>query len=196
MSNRITFKFSQNDTDWKALKKRLKPLTKDPRAKVGIVGQKADDEKGGANMAEIAAVHEFGSPKRGIPERSFIRSTLEANKDQYVALLKPLLVQLLDGRLVVKRLLGLWGIKAASDVRARLLRGSPIPPPLSPKTIELRKKRAVERAKTQNDKKLRSSDGRFLSLKGVGMRPLVETGQLVAAISYDVQMEGVERPGT
>lgn len=194
MKNRITFSFKSDDAVWKDLKKRLKPLTQDPRAKVGVVGQRAEESRGKINMAELAAVHEFGSPKNRIPERSFIRSTLDAEKENYAALLRPLLTQLLDGRLVVKKLLGLWGVKAASDVKGRLLRGAPIPPPLSKKTIELRKEKAKKRSEQKGDKKLRSADGRFLSLKGVGMRPLVETGQLVAAISYDVQMSGVERP--
>lgn len=191
----ITFTFKQNDAVWKDLKKRLKPLTQDPRAKVGVVGAQAAESRGKMNMAELAAVHEFGSPKNRIPERSFIRSTLTANKEAYIALLRPLLVQLLDGTMVVKRLLGLWGIQAAADVKGRLIRGAPIPPPLSKTTIELRKKKAKQRSEQKGDKKLRTADGRFLSLKGVGMRPLIETGQLVASISYDVQMTGVERPG-
>lgn len=36
----------------------------------------------GEEAVNIAAVHEYGSPKRGIPCRSFIRSTFDEKKDE------------------------------------------------------------------------------------------------------------------
>lgn len=36
------------------------------------------------SRAGIALVHEMGSPSRGIPERSFIRSTTNENKDEII----------------------------------------------------------------------------------------------------------------
>lgn len=195
MSTRINFTIKQTDGEWQKIKARLKPLTKDPRAKVGIVGAQASQTKGKLSLPEVAAVHEFGSPKNRIPERSFIRSTLDANKADYINLIRPLLVLLLEGKLTVKRLLGLWGAKAASDVKGRLLRGTPIPPPLSKQTVKERLARAkAQQQQGTKPSKLRDSSGRFLSLKGTGMRPLVDTGQLVAAISWEVAMEGTEAP--
>lgn len=195
--SRITFKVEQNDEEWKKLQARLRPLTKQPRAEVGVVGEQASEDHGGITMAELAAVHEYGSPKNGIPERSFIRSTLESNASEYATLLRPLLRQLLDGKISVKKLLSIWGAKASSDIRARLLRGAPLSPALSKRTLAARKARALARQQSgEAPGKLRSSDGRFLSLKNVGLRPLVETGQLVAALSWEVVMSSTERPNT
>ena len=44
----------------------------DYSANVGVIGSKA----------QIAAHHEFGAPAAGIPERSFIRSTFNEEKDK------------------------------------------------------------------------------------------------------------------
>ncbi len=193
--SRITFKVSQDDREWKTLKARLRPFVKNPRAKVGVVGERASEKQGEITMAELAATHELGSPKNGIPERSFIRSTLDSNTSEYASLLRPLLRQLLEGKLTVKRLLGIWGAKASADIKARLLRGAPLSPALSKRTIEARKARALVRQQSGTSPgKLRDSQGKFLSLKGVGLRPLVETGQLVASLSWDVVMSSEERP--
>lgn len=194
MSAKITLTIRKgSDKEWAALKARLKPLTKDPRAKVGVVGAGASRKQGKLTMPELAAVHEFGSPKNRIPERSFIRSTLDSKQSEYAQLLRPLLGQLLDGLLNVKKLLGIWGAKAASDVKGRLLRGAPIPPPLSKTTLAERKKKALARQQKKGpNAKLRDSQGKFLSLKGVGLRPLIDEGQLVASLSWEVQMSGVE----
>jgi hypothetical protein len=195
MSARITFKVQKNDQEWKKLQARLRPFVNEPRAEVGVVGEQASEDHGGISMGELAAVHEFGSPKNNIPERSFIRSTLESNASEYATLLRPLLQQLLEGKLKVKRVLSIWGAKASADIRARLLRGAPLSPTLSKRTIAARKARALVRQQSGTSPgKLRSSDGRFLSLKNVGLRPLVETGKLVASISWEVVMSSTERP--
>jgi len=58
--------------------KAVKALTP-PYIKVGVLGDKANRTDGGANSptnAEIGAAHEFGSPKKGLPVRSFLRMPL------------------------------------------------------------------------------------------------------------------------
>ena len=92
--------------DWKKLKpatikhkKSSKPLMdtgamrnavthkvepKNDRVLVGIFRASAEvgaDIKG-EEAVNVAAVHEWGSPKRGIPKRSFIRSTFDEKKDE------------------------------------------------------------------------------------------------------------------
>lgn len=194
MSARITFTVEQDDKGWKALQARLRPLVKGPRAEVGVVGPKASEKHPGTKvtMAELAATHEYGSPKNRIPERSFIRSTIEASN--YTDFLRPLLKQLLEWKITVKKILTEWGKLAANDIKERLLKGAPLSPPLSKRTIEERKKRAQERAKSgEKPGKLRDTGGRFLSLKNVGTRPLVDQGYLVAAIGYEVSMSEKER---
>jgi hypothetical protein len=184
------FHVEKKEEEWEALQKQLRPLLKHPRAEVGVVGEKASEKHGDGDITygELAAVHEYGSPKRGIPERSYIRSTFEAKRKEYESFLGPLLTAFLGGRLTIKQVLNKWGEKVASDIVNRLLRGSPLTPPLSKRTIAARTKAAQKRQQEGGDRKLRDTRGRFQSLKGVGLRPLVETGQLAAAISWEVVM--------
>ena len=53
-------------------------------ASVGIQGPEAEGRSGDpATNAMLGTVHEFGCPKRGIPERSFLRSTFNENLSKY-----------------------------------------------------------------------------------------------------------------
>jgi hypothetical protein len=191
----VTFTITQKYDEWEKVRARLRPILKGPRAKVGAVGASASKKHGDITMSELAAVHEYGSPKRGLPERSFLRSTITANASQYSAFLRPLLAQFLEGKLTIGRLLSLWGKQAAKDVRERLLKGAPLTPALSARTLEERKKRATQRQQSGTTPgKLRSADGKFLSLKNVGVRPLVDTGQLAASLTWEVVMSAPEEP--
>jgi phage gpG-like protein len=51
-------------------------LSKDFTVRVGILGKKAAQDHGGLTNAQVGAVHEFGSYKRHIPARSFLRVPL------------------------------------------------------------------------------------------------------------------------
>ena len=83
---------SMNDV--KLDSKKLDALIKEisnrmPTIKVGIMGEKAsraDNEE--MNNAEIGAVHEFGSEKRKIPQRSFLRMPLETKLPDAIEKLK------------------------------------------------------------------------------------------------------------
>lgn len=66
------------------LDKLLKALkAKPPRARVGILGGKTQRGVWGTHEAstnaEIGAAHEFGSPARGLPQRSFLRVPISDN---------------------------------------------------------------------------------------------------------------------
>lgn len=76
------------------LLKALK-VSKPPSARVGILGDKNKPHfvsaKAGQKLpnhiptnAEIGAVHEFGSPKRGIPPRSFLRIPISEKLQKYM----------------------------------------------------------------------------------------------------------------
>lgn len=60
----------------KGLEQLLKALKgKPPVARVGVLGSNSRTTKSNENPtnSEIGAAHEFGSPARGIPQRSFLR---------------------------------------------------------------------------------------------------------------------------
>jgi phage gpG-like protein len=127
------------------------------RTYVGVPASKnqRNDETGISN-AEIAAAHEFGVPGH-IPERSFLRSTVEENKEKAAAFLaKNILETLLtDGDKTTP--FALLGEKMAGEVKRKIQTG--IDPALNPKTIER---------------------------KG-SSKPLIDTGQLLQSITYEVR---------
>lgn len=109
--------------------------------------------------AEIGALHEFGNPSTGLPERSWLRSTLrdpdvQAQLEQIEA---KLLAEVVAGRMSRDQALGLIGAWIASQIQKTITRGD-VTPPLAPATV---------------------------AAKG-SSTPLVDTGQLVAAIGWEI----------
>lgn len=53
--------------------------------RVGVVGPAARQRMpSGLTVAQVAAVHEFGSPEANVPERSFLRAAVDDNRDAIV----------------------------------------------------------------------------------------------------------------
>lgn len=147
-----------NDRGWRELKKRL--LGKiDPHVRVGIIGSKGGSaSRDGISMVELAAIHEFGAPNANIPERSFIRRTFHEKRKDLAKLTRELARKVYSReRLPIKDALDTLGAWGAAQVK-NTITGEPIPPPLQPKTIER---------------------------KG-STRPLVDTGQLLNSITWEV----------
>jgi len=131
-----------------------------PVIRIGVLsGGPSDDE---LSQAELAAIHEFGAPRAGIPERSFLRATADLKRVEWMALFERALRLVVAGRLTLDQAMGLVGQQAVADIVARIREGAGIPPPLKPATIAAK-----------------GSD-----------RPLVDTGRLVQAISYEVKKGG------
>jgi len=72
-------KIKLNDKAFKELKKNLKSA----RVKVGLP-KGTPDRDDGMSMIELGAIHEFGSHANNIPERSFIRETLNTKQQEYM----------------------------------------------------------------------------------------------------------------
>lgn len=143
--------------DDRALKRLMRTLEQqDYTVKVGVLGSAGNHEH--ITMVELAAIHEFGSPKNNIPERSFIRSTLEEKHKEIAQMISQLAAQIVSGKLNSYRAHEILGAWAASAVKNKITQGPHIPPPLKPGTIKA---------------------------KG-SSRPLVDTGRLVQSITYEV----------
>lgn len=69
----------------KGLKNLIKALKAPPHARVGILSGKAARKSTGSksapNNATIGAAHEYGSPSRGLPQRSFLRVPINDHLD-------------------------------------------------------------------------------------------------------------------
>ena len=136
----VRLKVTDRDRGWRKLKRTLATTTK-PYVEVGVRGE--DDARPGGEIGnvELAAVHEFGAAagplgEIDIPERSFIRSTIDEHLKEYRALLGKLGRQIYTLRMRPKQALAILGLKATSDMRRMIERGGPGNwPALAPSTI-------------------------------------------------------------
>jgi phage gpG-like protein len=156
------------DHGWEAIKHRVRAL-RDQRAvcKVGVQGAEAaaNHQDSRLTVAQIANVHEFGKtihqPRTGrtivIPERSFLRATIDQYQDA-IARRQVLLGQgYVLGKFALKPAMELLGQYVVGLIKQRMANG--IPPPNSPWTI---------------------------ARKG-SSKPLIDTGQLRNSITYKVE---------
>lgn len=133
------------DTD-RGYKALLRALHASPRyaVEVGILPDDgAEVVEGGTTLAGYASVNEFGSADGRIPQRSFLRSTLDENRAKYLEIMargaqRSLADEVLaqgDGAVerVLRDELGRLGLRAERDVKRKIrdLRD----PPNAPVTI-------------------------------------------------------------
>ncbi len=148
-----------------------------PYAKAGIIGSKAAKQHnvktpgGTAHLTnvELAIIHEFGAPAAGIPERSFIRSSFDKNRPKYDSMCNILVRKIYEGSMGERQALGLLGLAMATDMKLGVTQGAGIQPPNSPATLR-RKLSKTRRGPPPPD----------------GPRALVDTGQMVGAMSWEV----------
>jgi hypothetical protein len=147
------------DLGYRRIIRNLKQLGRlnAPAVFVGVrsgAGESAD----GTPLVLIAAVNEFGSSDGHVPERSFLRSTVDENRAAYMKLLERAAGRAVDkGRSAMRRELELVGAKVASDVQRKIVALKD--PPNAPSTI---------------------------AAKG-SSSPLVDTGRLRQSIDFEVR---------
>ena len=143
-----------------------------PTVKVGVQGKEAAEVHGEITTGELAGIHEFGAQinngfgrgiKITVPERSFIRSTYDANFEKYARLLISGAGKVVDGKLSLRQVAELVGIKAVADMKRTIASG--IDPELRPSTIAGRKRQFGRASST----------------------PLIASGQLRNAITAVVE---------
>lgn len=74
----------------------------------------------GTDTVMVGTVHEFGSPSRGIPARSYLRSTMRDKAKSYKTLFRKLAKKLVDRDITMGKALALLGITVQTDVRAKI----------------------------------------------------------------------------
>lgn len=109
--------------------------------KVGVIGSEAANEtEDGITLGRLAGVHEFGAAiKIGstviiIPERSFIRAPIAAQRGAYSDFVAKNIGRILLGKVSVDRALGLLGARAVGDIQKAIAAG--IQPENAPATIK------------------------------------------------------------
>lgn len=127
---------------------------------VGILDSATPESGSDISMAELAAVHEFGAPSVGIPERSFIRSALDEGDAKIQAAKRRIVGGVMDGKLEPERGLHALGQLCKTLIQQKIIAGPFVPN--APSTIRQ---------------------------KG-SSRPLVDTGRLRASVDYVVNIGG------
>lgn len=145
------------DHGWTKLKAELLRLKEKSVVLVGVQGDLAAEPHAGADVSnvQIATFQEFGTT-RGVPERPFLRGTIDENRERYANMVQKSAERIVDGKSSVDKELALWGEKIVGDVKQRIAAG--IDPPLQPATI---------------------------ARKG-SSKPLIDSGQLRNSITYTV----------
>ena len=113
------------DRGWDELEKTLRDLhVKDAFVKVGVLeGQGAGDtHEGGVTNAGLAAIHEFGAPKAGIPPRPWISSGIDKNREKLITLARKRAIRIYENKDTVIKFLDQLGAMAADSRIEPLLR--------------------------------------------------------------------------
>lgn len=156
----MTVTLTINTKEWDAMRARI-AAANGHRVRVGVLASKGGsaphDDDSEISLIELAAIHEFGSPAANIPERSYIRATMNGNEVIKSAIVR-LSRALIAGRVDYVKALTILGEIVVAEIRKRITLGEGVPPPLKEATI---------------------------ARKG-SSRPLVDTGRLVNAITYEV----------
>jgi hypothetical protein len=107
------------------------------------------------SLLEVAVVHEFGGGS--VPQRSFIRATIDEKRAEIERLQQHLAMQVVEGKLSPEQALGVLGAKVAAWCKVRIAAG--IAPALKPATVKR---------------------------KG-SSKPLIDTGQLRSSVTWRVE---------
>ncbi len=135
-------------------------------------------EADGTPVALIAAVHEFGAPEKGIPERPFLRTAIQENRGKYARLNRINLVAVLNQKMTMEQALGQLGEVAKGDVQANISDGKF--QPLAESTIKVRERKRSKGYSQKINKKAAASGGPV-------DKPLIETGQLRQSIAWEIE---------
>lgn len=126
-----------------------------------VVGIPSDEnsreESTSITNAELGVIHEFGVPEKGIPERSFMRSTASEEADNLGRLAKIQIAECLKGETSTHDAFATVGVYLQGKIVEKITDGD----------FEPNTEATVNRKKSS--------------------KPLIDTGQLRGAITYEVR---------
>ncbi len=131
---RVKLDIRDTDKGWKKLGRVIR-LSGRPSVTAGIHGRDKGRTEGAINNVGLAAIHEFGAPQANIPERSFIRSTVDDQLKTWQHLLGKLGGSIYALELPVEGALEIVGLKMSSDIQRTINKGNPDWDALKPATI-------------------------------------------------------------
>jgi DNA-nicking Smr family endonuclease len=133
--------FTDRDKGWKSFVSQMRKNEGETKVMVGFLRSAGEykpkaDEEGKAtpiSMAQLGAVHEFGSKDGRIPERSFIRSGMSEVDKKLKRMVKKLSISVSLGRMDKKKALGIVGEFLVNTFKNKIQ--DRIPPPNKAATV-------------------------------------------------------------
>lgn len=145
------------DRGYKKIVSDLRKLQGQPYVKIGVLEKAGDHSDSSFTVAQVASFHEFGTET--IPERSFLRGTLAAKKNEIGTAAARFLKDRIYQKVSTEGALNRLGLYVKSLIQGRIRAG--IAPPLEETTI---------------------------ARKG-SSKPLIDTGQLLNSIQHEVVLD-------
>jgi len=112
----------------------MQKVKRGPHVKVGTqgaTGSRKHPEGEGATITDIATYNEFGT--KTIPERSFIRSTMDDERENLLKMNRKLFFLMAAGKITTARALKILGLVIQSKIKAKITNLRE--PPNAPRTI-------------------------------------------------------------
>lgn len=160
-------------------------LTTGANLRVGFLEGAGKHTRTNLPMAAIAAIQEFGAPARGIPPRPFFRNMIAAHSSEWGdALAKQLKIADYNAETALQVL----GIQMQGELKESMTDLDS--PALSPVTLMLRKMQRAPENRVITGKVVGEAAARVAageSTAGVDDKPLIWTGELQAAVDFEVQ---------
>lgn len=153
-------KITQDNSSSKALEK-LADQIKKSKLEVGFFESAKYPD--GTPVAYVAAIQEFGYPEGNIPSRPFFRNAISQN-DGWKDLANKAMNAVIEGRMGLNQALNQMGLVIGSSVQDSINDGSY--EALKQSTLDARQSRK--------------------RTKGVASKPLIDTAQMLQAVSYSV----------
>ncbi len=153
-------KITQDNSGSKALEK-LADQIKKSKLEVGFFETAIYPD--GTPVAYVAAIQEFGNPAGNNPSRPFFRNAISQN-DGWKDLANKAMNAVIEGRMELNQALNQMGLKMGADVQESIADGSY--EALKQSTLDARQSRK--------------------RTKGVSSKPLIDTAQMLQAVSYSV----------
>lgn len=165
----INFVTVKNEDALKKIQKQIS-LLKSGYVKIGwLANSKYPANKGGMNVATIAAIQEYGAPSKGIPPRSFIRSTQTKKRKEWREVIAKSFKACINGKWEASKAYTVIGATIQGDIQKTIT--TLWDPSLKESTIKNRAR------------KLKSGE-----ITKSLTKPLVDTGLMLATLTYKVSI--------
>lgn len=156
-------------------------MAKNLKVKIGVLA--GANHEGDIGAVELASIHEFGSQKRNIPQRSFLRQTMANRKEEFASFIDANKQKIMNeiasgnGAIVMEKI----GVQWVRYVMETFDSQGPNWAPLADSTIRNRRNYAVAKKKNPN-----LSGDALMKKARQGTKILQDTGEMKKSITFEV----------